>query len=134
MKNEVKEKAIFTAIVVIIIAICVLSSFSEPELVVSNSYKHRGDYNGNYYHNTYTFEIKNKSRFKDVESVDYFRIYFYDNAGDCVGVWNAETYELLNLALEAGDDYVVQIDVAESLLPYDGGWSYDTEYSLNYYD
>lgn len=134
MKSGIFKKLIIVAIAIIAVAFFITALFSEPKLVVSNSYKHRGDYNGDYSVNAYTFEIKNNSFFKDIDSVDYFRIYFYDKAGDYVDVWNAGTSELLALALDARDDYVVQIGVAEDFLPYDEGWSFDTEYYLYYYD
>lgn len=119
-------------IMVLILGILLTACSSEPELVVDNAYKHRGNYNGNYYNNAYTFTIKNHSR-TDIESVDYFRIYFYDGKGNNVGVWKASRADLNALALDASDTYTLRIEVPETDLPYDGKWNYDTEYSLNYY-
>ena len=129
-----KKIIAFVICMAIAITILLTACSSEPELVVSNAYKHRGDYYGNYIDNTYTFVIKNNSRTKDIESVDYFTIYFFDKHGNSVGSWNADRTALNKLALDAGHSWEVQIDVAESVLPYSENWSYDTEYLLNYYD
>ena len=54
-----KKGIIAAAVVVIGILVYVFGFAStEPELIVDNSYKHRGTYSGNMYYNTYTFEIK----------------------------------------------------------------------------
>ncbi len=97
-----KQKRIISAILLAILCLLLTACSSEPQLVVTNAYKHRGDYNGNYSVNAYTFHIKNKSG-TDIESVDYFIIYFFNGRGECVANYEMESWELRSLALDAGD-------------------------------
>lgn len=129
-----KKSTLVIILLMGLVLLAVLTGCSaEPQLVIDNAYKHQGSYSGNSTYNTYTFTIKNDSR-TDIDSVDYFRIYFYDGRNNEVGVWHANSQELKSLALDAGDAQTFRINVPERDLPYNGDWGYDTEYSIHYYD
>ena len=123
-------------IIAVLAAICLMFFIgsSEPELVVDNSYKHRGTYSGNMNLNTYTFEIKNDCRRTDIESLDYFRILFYDSDSNLVYTWRAGSSDLKELALSSGDSVRFQINISEKTLSYYEDWSYEIEYYLYYYE